>query len=376
MTAKRTYLDCNASVPLRPEARAAILTALDATGNPSSVHADGRRARAIIENAREQVAGIVNAMPSEVIFTSGATEANNWLLAAGWDVIVVSGIEHDSVTAPVAASGAKRIELSVATNGVVELDGLSELLAASAASSKRTLLTLMMANNETGVIQPVAQATAIAREHGVMVHTDAVQAPGRIPVDFAALGVDALSLSAHKLGGPRGVGALVVRDGVGLPALLKGGGQERRRRGGTENASGIAGFGAAVEAIEHEQNVGERMAKLRIRLEEGVMRATPAALIIGRDAPRIANTAYVGLPGKLAETLVIKLDLEGIAVSAGAACSSGKVGSSHVLEAMKLGPEVARSAIRVSLGPQTQDEDIAVFLTAWEKIAGSAALAA
>lgn len=376
MTAKRTYLDCNASVPLRREAHAAILTALDAVGNPSSVHADGRRARAIIENARDQVASIVNARPSEVIFTSGATEANNWVLAAGWDTIAVSSIEHDSVTAPVAASGAKRIELNVSTNGVVELDGLSELLAASGAASKRTLLTLMMANNETGVIQPVEQATALAREHGVMVHTDAVQAPGRIPVDFAELGVDALSLSAHKLGGPRGVGALVVSDGVELPTLLKGGGQERRRRGGTENASGIAGFGAAAEAIANEQNVAERMAKLRARLEEGVQRASPAAMIFGRDAPRLANTAYIGLPGKLAETLVIKLDLEGIAVSAGAACSSGKVGSSHVLEAMKLGLEVARSAIRVSLGPQTQDEDIAVFLAAWEKIAGSAALAA
>jgi len=376
MTAKRTYLDCNASVPLRREAHAAILTALDAVGNPSSVHADGRRARAIIENARDQVASIVNARPSEVIFTSGATEANNWVLAAGWDTIAVSSIEHDSVTAPVAASGAKRIELNVSTNGVVELDGLSELLAASGAASKRTLLTLMMANNETGVIQPVEQATALAREHGVMVHTDAVQAPGRIPVDFAELGVDALSLSAHKLGGPRGVGALVVNDGVELPTLLKGGGQERRRRGGTENASGIAGFGAAAEAIANEQNVAERMAKLRARLEEGVQRASPAAMIFGRDAPRLANTAYIGLPGKLAETLVIKLDLEGIAVSTGAACSSGKVGSSHVLEAMKLGPEVARSAIRVSLGPQTQDEDIAVFLAAWEKIAGSAALAA
>lgn len=376
MTKKRTYLDCNASVPLRQEARAAILAALDIAGNPSSVHAEGRHARAVVEAAREQVARLVNAKPSEVIFTSGATEANNCVLAAGWHAIAVAGIEHDSVAAPVAASGAARIDLRVSTNGVAELDGLNEALAASAEASKRTLLTLMMANNETGVIQPVAQAAALAREHGVMVHTDAVQAPGRIPVDFAALGVDALSLSSHKLGGPRGVGALVVRDGVELPALIKGGGQERRRRGGTENISGIAGFGAAAEAIANERDAARHMAKLRDRLEDGVRRATPAAVIIGKDAPRLVNTAYIAVPGKLAETLVIKLDLEGIAVSAGAACSSGKVGSSHVLEAMKLGPEIARSAVRVSLGPQTRDEDIAAFLAAWEKVAGSAALAA
>jgi len=376
MTMKRTYLDYNASVPLRGEARAAILAALDAAGNPSSVHAEGRQARAIIETARERVADLINAKPSEVIFTSGATEANNWVLSAGWEAIAVAGIEHDSVAAPVTASGAKRIDLSVATNGVTELDGLGGALAASPAASKRTLLTLMLANNETGVIQPVADAAALAREHGVMVHTDAVQAPGRIAVDFAALGVDALSLSAHKLGGPRGVGALVVRDGIELPALIKGGGQERRRRGGTENVCGIAGFGAAAEAITREQGAAKHMAKLRDRLEVGVLRATPAAVIIGKGAPRLANTAYIALPGKLAETVVIKLDLEGIAVSAGSACSSGRVGSSHVLEAMKLGPELARSAIRVSLGPQTQDEDIAAFLTAWKKIAGSAALAA
>jgi len=376
MTKNRTYLDHNASVPLRHEARAAMLAAQDVAGNPSSVHAEGRHARAIIEAAREQVALLVNAKPSEVIFTSGATEANNWVLAASWNAIAFAGIEHDSVTAPIAASSAKRIDLSVATNGVADLDGIREALAASAEASERTLLTLMMANNETGVIQPVAQAAALAREHGVMVHTDAVQAPGRIPVDFAAMGVDTLSVSAHKLGGPRGVGALVLRDGVELPALIKGGGQERRRRGGTENVSGIAGFGAAAAVAANEKDAARRIAKLRDRLENGVKRATPAAVIIGSDAPRLINTAYIAVPGKLAETLIIKLDLEGIAVSAGAACSSGKVGSSHVLKAMNLGPEITGSAVRVSLGPQTQDDDIAAFLAAWEKVAGSAALAA
>jgi len=376
MTMKRTYLDYNASAPLRREARAAMLSTLDAVGNPSSVHAEGRVARAIIETAREQVASLVNAKPSEVVFVSGATEANNWVLSAGWDAIALARFEHDSVTSPVAASGATRIDISISRNGVAKLEGVGEALAASAAASKRTLLTLMTANNETGVIQPVAEVAALAREHGACVHTDAVQAPGRIPVDFAALGVDALSLSAHKLGGPHGVGALVVRDGGDLRALIKGGGQERRRRGGTENISGIAGFGAAAEVGEKEQGAARHMAKLRDRLEIGLLRTTPTAVIIGKDAPRLANTTYVALPGKLAETLVIKLDLEGIAVSAGAACSSGKVGSSHVLEAMNLGPEMARSAVRVSLGTETKDDNITAFLKAWEKITDSAALAA
>ena len=372
MRTERTYLDHNASVPMRAEARAAVVRAIDAVGNPSSVHGEGRRARAVVENAREQVARLVNAKPSEVVFTSGASEANNWVMAAGWATIAFAGFEHGSVLVPARSSGADLVDLPVSPNGIAQVERIAEALACSA----RTLLTLMMANNETGVIQPVAEAAALAREHGTMVHTDAVQAPGRVPVDFQALGVDAMSLSAHKLGGPRGVGALIIRDGVSLPALIKGGGQERRRRGGTENVSGIAGFGAAAEAVANECDAAQRMATLRARLEEGIVRATPGAVIIGKDAARLPNTSCVACPGKSAETLVIKLDLEGIAVSAGAACSSGKVGSSHVLESMKLSTEIARSAIRVSLGPQTQDKDIAAFLAAWKKVAGSAALAA
>jgi cysteine desulfurase len=203
-----------------------------------------------------------------------------------------------------------------------------------------------------------------------------VQAPGRIAVDFSGLGADAITLSAHKLGGPRGVGALIVRDGVELPASIVGGGQERRRRGGTECVAAIAGFGAAAEAIAREQGAVERMAALRARLEDGVCAATPGVVVVGKDAARIANTACIAVPGKAAETMVIKLDLEGVAVSAGAACSSGKVGTSHVLEAMGLSPEIARSAIRVSLGSQTQDDDIAAFLAAWEKVSRPAAVAA
>ncbi len=372
MTSERTYLDHNASMPLRQEARAAMADALDVMGNPSSVHGEGRRVRGLVEAAREQVAHLVNAKPSEVVFTSGATEANNWVLAAGWQVIAVAEIEHDSVLGPARASGADLIALPVSKDGVAGINAIADTLA----PRPGMLLTLMVANNETGVVQPVAEAAALAREHGVLVHTDAVQGSGRIPVDFAALGVDAMSLSAHKMGGPRGVGALVIRDGVTLPALIKGGGQERRRRGGTENVSGIAGFGAAAEAATSDHAAAERMAALRMKLESGVLRATPNAVIVGKDVDRIANTSCIVVPGKSAETLVIKLDLQGIAVSAGAACSSGKVGSSHVLEAMNFAPELARAAIRVSLGPQTQDKDIAAFLAAWEKVAGDAVLAA
>jgi len=376
MTAARTYLDYNASAPLRAEARAAMVAAIDTLGNPSSVHAEGRAARAIIEHAREEVAKLVNAHASEVVFTSGATEANNWVMAGSWDEICVSSIEHDSVLAPARASGARLSSLPVSTIGVVDVEAAKSILARASERSQRVLVSLMLANNETGVMQPAAEVAAEARRLGATMHIDAVQAPGRIRVDFAALGADAMVLSAHKLGGPRGAGALILRDGVTLPPLIRGGGQERRRRGGTENVTGIAGFGAAVAAVQHETDAVARMRRLHTMLEDGVLRLTPMATIIGRDAKRVANTSCIALPGNAAETLVIKLDLEGIAVSAGAACSSGKVGPSHVLEAMGLGADMARAVIRVSLGPQTSEGDIAAFLAAWEKVAKPAAIAA
>lgn len=376
MTLARTYLDHNASSPLRPMARAAMLEAHDAIGNPSSVHTEGRRVRAMIDTAREQVAALVGAKPSEVVFTSGASEANNCVMAGGWKAICVSAIEHDSVLAPARASGAKVIALPASQDGVVELQSVASALAHASAGGARVLLSVMMANNETGVVQPVAEAAALARAHGAVLHVDAVQAPGRLPLNFAELGADTLVISAHKLGGPRGVGALIVRDGVNLPAFVKGGGQERRRRGGTENVAGIAGFGAAAAEVAREVDAAQRMAVLRDKLEAGVTAATPNAAIIGHNALRIANTSCLALPGKAAETIVIRLDLEGVAVSAGAACTSGKVGANSVIEAMGLGPEIARSAVRISLGPQTNDDDIAAFLAAWNKVAGSAALAA
>ncbi|NOT71069.1 MAG: aminotransferase class V-fold PLP-dependent enzyme [Hyphomicrobium sp.] len=372
---RRVYLDHNATAPLRGEAKAAMIAALDVDGNPSSVHSEGRRARGVIEAAREQVARLVNAKPSEVVFTSGATESNAWVMAQPWDTIFVSGVEHDSILAPARANGAEVIMVPVARDGRV----LAEQIAArvlSGAPVGRALIALQLANNETGVIQDVAAVTAFAREHGLRVHTDAVQAPGRIAIDFAGLDADTMSLSAHKLGGPKGIGALIIRDHYDLAPLIRGGGQERRRRAGTENLAGIAGFGAAAKVALAALADAPRIAGLRDQLERDVCDAVPATVVIAGSAPRLCNTATLTLPGKLAETLVIRLDLAGFAVSAGSACSSGKVGVSHVAEAMGLERDVAAGMIRVSLGPDTTQDDIAAFAAAWKQISGNAALAA
>ena len=373
--AARTYLDYNATAPLCPEAKAAMIAALECAGNPSSVHAEGRRARALVETAREQVAALVGAKPSQVVFTSGATEANAWALSPDFDTVFVSGIEHDSVLANAKAGRATVVSIPAGPDGIARI----ETVAAHVLSGKavgRAIVALQMANNETGVIQSVADLASFAREHGLSVHTDAVQAVGRIAIDFRELGVDTLALSAHKMGGPKGVGALVIRDGFELSPLIRGGGQERRRRAGTENVAAIAGFGAAaVVAVSGLQDVG-RIAALRDHLEANVRAASSGAIVIGANAPRLANTSLLALKGKSAENLIIKLDLAGISVSAGSACSSGKVGQSHVLTAMGLEPEIASSAIRVSLGPETTENDIAAFLAVWTTIAKQPALAA
>ena len=360
----RVYLDYNATAPVLSEARAAAIAALDISGNPSSAHKEGRRARALVETARESVARLVNCKASEVVFTSGATESNAWVLAQPWDTVFVAGIEHDSVLAPLRASGANIIELGVLASGRVRTEDFAAYVL-SGAPLGRALLILQAANNETGVIQDVASAAAFARDHGIFVHTDAVQAAGRIPLDFAGLGADTMSLSAHKLGGLKGVGALIVRDHLDLAPLIRGGGQERRRRSGTENIAAIAGFGAAAKVAAIQLAGAKTVAELRDSLEAEIRRVTPDAVIVGRDAPRLANTSAIGLPGAVAETLVIRLDLLGFAVSAGSACSSGKVGRSHVLDAMGLGGGIAGSTIRVSLGPETTAGDISAFIAAW-----------
>jgi cysteine desulfurase len=369
MTSARTYLDYNASAPLRREARDAMLAALDVCGNPSSVHAEGRKARALVDTAREQVAALVGAKPSEVVFTGGATEANASVFAQRWDTMFVSGMEHPSVLAPAAANGGRVIEISAHADGVAATEEMAERVLAGGAFG-RAMVALQLANNETGVIQPVAETAAFARAHDIFAHCDAVQAAGRIAIAFATLCVDTMSLSSHKIGGPKGAGALIIRDGVSLPVFMQGGGQERRRRGGTENVAAIAGFGAAAELASRDVARAAGIKVLRDTLERAVLELTPEAIILGAEALRLANTSCIAWPGKLAETLVIRLDLAGIAVSAGSACSSGKVGQSHVLAAIGLMPEIAGSAIRVSLGPETTVADCNAFLDAWRAMRG------
>lgn len=354
MSVGRAYLDWNATAPLRPEARAAVVAALDEAGNPSSVHAEGRRAREMVEGSRRAVARLLGASASEVIFTSGGTEANNAVFARQWKRVLLTGIEHDSVLAPARASGAEVVMLPVDGNGIVSFDALHDALS-EVVDPENTLLSIQVANNETGVVQPLGRMVGAAKACGVAVHSDAVQAAGRIPLDFRALGIDLMSLSGHKLGAPKGVGALVVRDGFDMPALLVGGGQEVRRRAGTENVAGIAGFGAAAEAAHDELSLFAGLVGRRDAVEEAVLGCVPGGRIVGDGADRLSNTVCFTWPGASAEMLLINMDLGGVALSSGAACSSGRVGPSHVLVAMGLPDDESRSALRVSFGLATDD---------------------
>jgi cysteine desulfurase len=317
-----------------------------------------------MEEARERVAALVGAAPREVVFTSGGTEANMLALSPVLsDVLLISAIEHPSVRSGGRFSAAEEIPVTEA--GVVDL----AMLEHSLSGRRRPLVSLMLANNETGVIQPVAQAAAIVHAAGGLLHVDAVQGPGRIPCDFNAVGADLMTISSHKIGGPQGVGALIKRDGIDLDALIKGGGQERGLRAGTENVAGIAGFGAAAEAASFALAAEvPRMSELRDRLEAGITAITPGAVIFGASGDRLPNTTLFAVAGMKAETAVIAFDLEGIAVSSGAACSSGKVAASHVLAAMRVPSELARGAIRVSLGYSTSEDEIEAFLNAWAKL--------
>lgn len=352
------YLDHNATSPLRPVAFDAMVEALRAGGNPSSVHQVGRKARNALDMARRQVAKLVGAQPIEVIFTSGGTEANNIALAgSGRRRLLVSSVEHESVrnAAPDAAI------IPVDGNGVVDLVALERALAAS---DEPALVSVMLANNETGVLQPVAEVVALARAVGALVHCDGVQAAGKVAVSFHGLGVDYMSLSAHKIGGPTGIGALVAREGAPLAADRKGGGQESYRRAGTENVAGIVGFGAAAD----EAARGLDVTGLRDRLELALVQIAPGARIYGAAVPRLGNTSFVSMPGVTAETQVMALDLAGVCVSAGSACSSGKVHQSAVLAAMGVPVAEAGSAIRISLGWSTQSADIDRLIAAWRDL--------
>jgi cysteine desulfurase len=351
---RESYLDWNATAPLRPEAAAAIAAALALGGNPSSVHRGGRAARQLVEQSREAVAALVGATAGGVVFTSGGTEANHLApLGSGRERVLVSAVEHSSVLQ--AVPDAERIPVD--GDGRIDPAALAALLDAD---PRPALVSAMLANNETGVIQPVAEIAAVAHDCGALFHCDAVQAAGKIPLSLAAIGADFLTLSGHKIGGPAGIGALIMAPDAETAPLLRGGGQERNRRAGTENLAGIAGFAAAAAACDPSEY--DRVRALRDRLEA----ALPGdAIVVAAGAPRLPNTSAIAMPDVPAETQVIALDLDGVMVSAGAACSSGKVGPSHVLAAMGLAPKIAGATIRVSLGWSTTEDDIGHFLDAW-----------
>ena len=365
------YLDHNATTPLLPQAEAAVRESLAAFGNPSSVHATGRRARAMVEDARERLGSAVGASAAEIIFTSGGTEANDLALrgfaaAQGCKSLIVAGIEHASVLA--AAAGATVIPCDA--RGAIDLSALEEALKSL---PRPALIALMLANNETGVLQPIDAAIALARTYGAYIHCDAVQAFGKMPIDFSSLVVDSMSLSAHKMGGLKGIGALLVRRGCEVSPELVGGGQERRRRAGTENVTGIVSFGTAAGEVPRLLADTPRIRALRDQLESSLRRIAPQVNIYGETAARLPNTSCVALANVTSETQVMRLDLAGVAVSAGSACSSGKIAPSHVLLAMGIPPAEAKSAIRVSLGWTTKEADIARFIDAWQPLTLNAA---
>ncbi len=354
-----------------------MLAAMHVVGNPSSVHAYGRAVRRLIEQARDHVAALVGAEPRNVVFTSGGTEANALALTPAIqtgrtpllrDRLLVSAIEHPSVRAGGRFPPDLREDVPVTREGMVDLAKLASRLEALAGT--RPLVSVMLANNETGVIQPIVAVAGLVHAAGGLLHVDAVQAVGKTTCDINALGADLLTLSAHKLGGPQGVGALVLASERLHIAeqLLKGGGQERGSRAGTENVIGIVGFGAAAEAIQRAGAAeATRIERLRDRLEAGLREISPDVVIFGAAAPRLPNTTLAALAGVKAETALIALDLDGVAVSSGSACSSGKVGPSHVLAAMGIAPELALGAIRISLGATTTEDEIEIFLKAWTK---------
>lgn len=357
------YLDHNATAPLRPEVLAAMTEVLTGPGNASSIHRYGREARKRIETARAAVAALVAVAPDQVIFTSGGSEANNLALrGADAAALIVGATEHEAVLQPAHSAGRPMRLLPVLADGRADLAALERLLAEL---PKPALVALMLANNETGVIHPVAEAAALAAAAGAILHCDAIQAAGRLPLDLKALGAASLSLSAHKIGGPQGVGALIVAPGHDLDPLIRGGGQEMGRRAGTENVAGIVGFGVAAGLAMAETGQWEAVAALRDRYEAAVRAVCQGAPVHGADAPRLPNTSLVGMPGVSAETQVMAFDLEGLAVSSGAACSSGKVRPSHVLLAMGVPTDAAREAIRASFGRNTTAAEVDRLVAAW-----------
>ncbi len=378
MTQQRIYMDWNATAPLLPAARDACLSALDLAGNPSSVHGEGRKIRTLIENARRDVAALCGAQSANVTFTSGATEAANWVLTPDFRMgktplkvghLYISAIEHPAVREGGRFAKDAVSEIPVTPSGVIDLAALEAVLGAHDRETGLPMVAVMLANNETGIVQPIAKVSALVKAAGGILVVDAVQAAGRLPLRIDDLGADFLIVSSHKIGGPKGVGALVSRGEILMPsALIRGGGQERGHRSGTENPAAIAGFGAAARFAA--EGLDDRMATvtiLRGRLEAAMLAASPDVIIHGRDGTRIGNTCFFTLPDLKSETGQIAFDLEGVALSAGSACSSGKVGQSYVLSAM--GHDPRHGALRISIGPSTTAAEIDRCAEVFAKIA-------
>lgn len=374
----RIYLDWNATAPLLPCVRDALLHAFDLCGNPSSVHKEGRAARMAVESARRNVAALVGAQASHVVFTSGATEAANLVLTPDYRMgrsalrigrLYVSAIEHPAVREGGRFSKDNVTEIPVTSDGVLNLTALQKLLEDHDKASGLPMVAVMLVNNETGIVQPVAEAAKLVHAAGGLMVVDAVQAAGRLPIDIEALDADFLFVSSHKIGGPKGIGALVTRGEAMMPkALIHGGGQEKGHRSGTENTTAIIGFGAAAAfVVDGLVDRNAAIAALRERLETGMRKAAADVIIHGAHVERVANTTFFTLPTLKAETGQIAFDIEGIALSAGSACSSGKVGESHVLTAMGKDPKLG--GLRISLGVSTDEADIDHALAAFEKIA-------
>ncbi|NEI07325.1 aminotransferase class V-fold PLP-dependent enzyme [Rhizobium leguminosarum] len=378
MAPPRLYLDWNATAPLHPAARAAIMRAIDVFGNPNSVHGEGRAARAAIEGARRKVAALVGTDPGNVVFTSGATEAANLALTPDFRMgrtplrlgqLYFSAIEHPAVREGGRFDRERMTEIPVTEAGIVDLDALSKLLDAHDKAAGLPMVAVMLVNNETGIVQPVEAAAKIVHAHGGLFVVDAVQAAGRIALDIEKIGADFLIVSSHKIGGPKGAGALIARGEALMPKpLIQGGGQERGHRSGTQNSLALIGFGAAAEAAADEFEArNAAIGALRERLEAGMREVAADVMIHGEGGERVANTIFFTLPGLKAETGQIAFDLEGVALSAGSACSSGRLGESHVLTAM--GRDAKLGALRISLGFSTTEEDIDRAIAAFAKIA-------
>lgn len=357
---KKIYLDYNATCPILPEVISAVADAMAVAGNASSIHSHGRDARKLVEEARRAIGATIDVSPQQIIFTSGATEANNTVLRSfSGQRILVSSTEHPSVI----ESGVEVISIPVRPSGIIDLGALEQLLI----EAPTALVSVMLVNNETGVIQPVAEAAQLAKTHGAKFHCDAVQAFGRIPLTREATGADYLTLSAHKIGGPHGVGALVIAPGTHFEKLLQGGGQERRQRAGTENVAAIAGFGVAAEKAYAALPSYSSLAALRDRIEAHVSMC-PAVTVYGRDAERTVNTLMFSVRGIPSDTLLMAFDLEGVSVSSGSACSSGTTRFSYVLEAMGVTPSTTLATVRVSLGWGSQEKDVEHFCAVWDKL--------